>query len=114
MPTSTSLLQGLADSFAHAYGIPIDTAQGLILAVLFMLTVAVAWPAAIRFAFAASEGSASDTTPGVRPELPIEQRIARLSDENLSLREALQRIATRLDANERQCSDLQAEVKKTR
>ena len=106
------LLQGMADSFARAYGIQAETAQGLMLAVFFVVVIAVVWPIALRIGMDGAAPFSTDTpienaTPAVSP---LHEQLATLANENRTLRSALERIAVRLDTNERHCAELQAKL----
>ena len=103
------LLQGMADSFARAYGIQAETAQGLMLAVFFVVVIAVVWPIALRIGMDGAAPFSTDT-PIENAVSPLHEQLATLANENRTLRSALERIAVRLDTNERHCAELQAKL----
>ena len=107
-----ALLQGMANSFARAYGIQAETAQGLLLAVFFVVVIAVVWPIALRYGMDGAAPFSTDArienaTPAVSS---LHEQLATLANENFTLRSALERIAVRLEANERHCAELQAKL----
>jgi hypothetical protein len=106
------LLQGMADSFARAYGIQAETAQGLMLAVFFVVVIAVVWPIALRIGMDGAAPFSTDTPieNATHAVSPLHEQLATLANENRTLRSALERIAVRLDTNERHCAELQAKL----
>ena len=74
--------------------------------------IAVVWPIALRYGMDGAAPFSTDArienaTPAVSS---LHEQLATLANENFTLRSALERIAVRLEANERHCAELQAKL----